>query len=225
MPPPPPEMTDQTGWTGSGVEVELSRDYEPSAVRVPGMSLGTRRITGAWQPLAADLYRAGVRHARLAEPVDLCPAAGVASARALVLIRELTAHAIAVDWVARCRDGCAGQGLFNHLYPPDRVDGGAEDATVRGWRQSFFLGKCVFRRGPGFVEVRDRRLGSLELFTIDEPEHLAAIKEMTEGVPARQVPAAVRRDLADARLIAEQAGHLWWLPTRAYRWPFPALAI
>ncbi|ASW58080.1 DUF5825 family protein [Plantactinospora sp. KBS50] len=223
--PGPAGSVGSAGWTAAGVEVELSRDYEPGAGRLPGMSFGTRRLAGAWQPLAADLYRAGVRHARLAEPVELCPAAGVGSARALVLIRELTAHAVAVDWVARCRDGCAGQGLFNHLYPPDRVDGAGEDAAVRGWRESFFLGKCVFRRGPGFAEVRDRRLGSLEMFTIDEPEHLAAVRELTEGVPADRVPPAVRRDLADARLIAEQAGHLWWLPTRAYRWPFPALAV
>ncbi|MFV2022465.1 DUF5825 family protein [Micromonospora sp. LOL_023] len=39
------------------------------------------------------------------------------------------------------------------------------------------------------------------------------------------MPAPVRRDLADARLIAAQAGQLWWLPTPAYRWPFPALAV
>ncbi|MFY1633551.1 DUF5825 family protein [Solwaraspora sp. WMMB335] len=225
MPQSSPERTDLAGWTGCGVEIELSRDYEPGAARIPGMSFGVRRITGGWGPQVADLYRAGVRHARLADPVDLCPDADVAAARALVLVRELTAHAIAVDWVARCHDGCAGGALFNHLYPPDRVDGAGDDAAVRGWRESFFLGKCVFRRGPGFAEVRDRRLGSLEMFTIDEPRHLAAVERMTEGVPTGQVPATVRRDLTDARLIVEQAGHLWWLPTRAYRWPFPALGI
>ncbi|ROO58403.1 hypothetical protein EDC02_0158 [Micromonospora sp. Llam0] len=223
----PPGSTGPTDWTGCAVEIALSRDYLPDAAQVTGMSLGARRITGAWRPLVAELHRAGVRHARLPVPVDLCPDAGAASGRALVLLRELTAHAVAVDWVARCHDGCAGQGMFDHLYPPDRVVGavGADDPAVRGWRDSFFLGKCVFRRGPGFVEVRDRRAGALELFTIDEPEHLVAIGQLLEGVPAGQVPAPVRRDLADARLIAAQAGQLWWLPTPAYRWPFPALAI
>lgn len=223
----PPRSTGPTDWTRCAIEIELSRDYLPDAAQVSGMSFGTRRITGAWRPLVAELHRAGVRHARLPDPVDLCPDTGAASGRALVLIRELTARAVAVDWVARCHDGCAGQGLFDHLYPPDRVDGaaGAVDPAIRGWRDSFFLGKCVFRRGPGFVEVRDRRAGALELITIDEPEHLAAIGQLLEGVPARQVPAPVRHDLADARLIAAQAGQLWWLPTPAYRWPFPALAV
>ncbi|MFV2011049.1 MULTISPECIES: DUF5825 family protein [unclassified Micromonospora] len=224
----PPGSTGPTDSTGYAIEIALSRDYLPDAAQVSGMSFGTRRVAGAWRPLVADLHRAGVRHARLPAPVDLCRDAGVASARALVLIRELTARAIAVDWVAHCHDGCAGQGMFDHLLPPERVDGGAsgaDDQAVRGWRDSFFLGKCVFRRGPGFVEVRDRRAGALELFTIDEPEHLVAIGQLTEGVPAGQVPAPVRRDLADARLIAAQAGQLWWLPTPAYRWPFPALAV
>jgi len=225
VPPSSPEFTEMTEWNASGVEIQLSRDYEPTAARVPGMSFGTRRITGVWEPLVAEFYHLGVRHVRLAEPVDLCPDAGVVAARTLVLLRELTAHAISAEWVARCHDGCAGRGLFNHLYPPVRVDGAGDDAAVRGWRESFFLGMCVFRRGPGFTEVRDRRLGTLEMYTIDEPEHRAAIKKLVDGVPAGRLPAAVRQELAEARLIAEQAGHLWWLPTRAYRWPSPALSV
>lgn len=225
MPPSSPELAELTEWSASAVEIELSRDYEPTTARVPGMSLGTRRITGRWEPLVAEFYHLGVRQVRIADPVDLCPDAGVVAARTLVLLRELTAYAISVDWVARCHDGCAGRGLFNHLCPPARVDGVDDDAAVRGWQTSFFLGMCVSRRGPGFTEVRDRRLGTLEMYTIDEPAHLAAITELAEGVPAGQLPVPVREELTEARLVAEQSGYLWWLPTRAYRWPSPALSV
>jgi hypothetical protein len=83
----------------------------------------------------------------------------------------------------------------------------------------------VYRYGPGFVEVRDRRSGTLQMYTIDESPHLDAIAAMAEGVVAADVPAGVRRDLADADLVAEHAGHLWWLPMRLYRWPFPSLGV
>lgn len=218
----PPRSAD---WVATPVEVELSRDYEPATARVPGIALGSRRLVGPWEPVAADLYRTGVRHARLAGPIELCPTADIGSARSLVLIRELTAHGIAVDWTARCLDGCVGRDLLSHLYPPARIDGTADDAAARRWRESFFLCKCVHRRGPGFIEVRDRRFGSLEMFTIDEPEHLTAITALAEGAPTADVPAGVRHDLGNAHLVTEHAGHLWWLPTRAYRWPFPALVV
>ncbi|TDC59736.1 hypothetical protein E1258_16965 [Micromonospora sp. KC207] len=207
------------------VEVELSRDYDPVAARLPGMALGTHRLAGPCGPAAAAWYRAGARHARLAHPVDLCADADATSARSLLLIRELTAHGVAVDWTARCRDGCRGGDLFTHLCPPARLAGDDAGTVAARWRAAFFLGRCVYRRGPGFVEVRDRRSGFLEVVTIDEPGHLTAIAALAEGVAATAVPPAVRRDLAGAHLVVEQAGHLWWLPTRAHRWPFPALIV
>ncbi|MFK3979669.1 DUF5825 family protein [Micromonospora sp. NPDC050397] len=212
-------------WAGSEVRVELSRDYEPRARHLPGMALGQRTLTGPWGPVVAELYGMGARYARIDDPVDLCAGADVTSARALVLIRELTARGIAVAWVARCLDGCVGDDLFTHLYPPVRVDGAPDSAEAARWREPFFLGKCVSRRGPGFIEVRDRRFGSLEMLTIDEPGHLAVIAATAEGVVADEVPADVRRELTDARVVTEHAGHLWWLPTRTHRWAFPAMAV
>ncbi|GLY22233.1 DUF5825 family protein [Micromonospora sp. NBRC 101691] len=209
----------------AGVRVELSRDYEPAAARLPGMALGTRHLAGACVPAVAGWYREGARHARLPAPVDLCPDADAASARALVLVRELTAHGVAVDWTARCHDGCHGGGLFTHLHPPTRIDGDPDGATTAAWRNAFFPCRCVHRRGPGFVEVRDRRSGALEVITIDEPPHLAAVVAATEGVATDLVTAEVRDDLVGARLVVERAGRLWWLPTPAYRWPFPALIV
>ncbi|WP_416905876.1 hypothetical protein [Micromonospora echinospora] len=50
MPSPPVDVA-------AGVRVELSRDYEPAAARLPGMALGTRHLAGACVPAVAGWYR------------------------------------------------------------------------------------------------------------------------------------------------------------------------
>ena len=235
-------------WQAAAPAVELWRDYDPAARRLPGMSLGTRVFHGSARTAVTEWYDAGARCMRLPEPVRLCADAPPESARALLLVREATSRGFAVLWSAYCADGCAAGRPYHHLHPPTALTGltGLTGLTVRtgavpaeevpaeeapaeevlaGWRTSYFPSKCVFRRGPGFVEVRDRRFGSLELFTIDEPGHLDAIDALTDGVPVADVPAGVRRDFAEAGLIAEHAGHAWWLPMRVRRWPFPSLTI
>jgi hypothetical protein len=213
-----------TEWRDISVDVELWRDYDPVVRYRPGMRLGTRTLAGAWRQSATELYEAGARCVRIAEPVTICGNVSVQSGRTLVLIRELTSHGFAVEWRAVCRDGCVALRRLNHLYPPIEVAGAPEEAT-RDWRATFFPCKCVCRRGPGFIEVRDRRLGSLEMFTIDDPRHIAAIEAISEGVAADEVPPDVRCDLAEADLLAEHAGYLWWLPMRVRRWPFPSMAV
>ncbi|WP_033343274.1 DUF5825 family protein [Catenuloplanes japonicus] len=191
-------------------EAVLFRDYHPAVADMPGMSLGARRLTGPAGPLAANLRRDGVRHVRLPAAVRLCADADPDAAWTVALLRELTAHGLSVDWTADCGCGLC-EPLFRHLHPPATDDG--------PWRQSFYLGKCVCRRGPGFAEVRDRRTGVLEMFTIDAPAHLAAIDRARDG--ADEVP----EELIDSGLAIVRAGRVWWLPTSVYRWPFPALII
>ncbi len=206
------------------LDVELWLDYDPAVQRLPGIALGPRTLHGPARDDVTALHRSGVRCLRLLEPVTLCRDAPETAAYALLLVREATSQGLAVLWTARCEDGCAADGLFHHLYPPEQVLGTAAPITA-DWRAGYFPSRCVFRRGPGFVEVRDRRFGTLELFTIDEPEHLAQIGALTEGTPAGRLPAAVRRDFAEAGLITEQAGLAWWLPMRVRRWPFPSLTV
>jgi hypothetical protein len=203
------------------VKVELWRDYDPRAKDLPGMYLGARNITTA---SVGSLQAEGVACVTLREPVELCASTTVDDARTLVLIRELTGLGIAVEWEARCGDGCVASHRYDHLYPPVRVLG-QPDAVFATWRDTFFPGKCMYRHGPGFAQVRDRRSGGLELFTIDDPRHLAAISTAAEGARADQVPPNVRRDLATAGLLAGHDGHVWWLPARVRRWPFPSLII
>jgi hypothetical protein len=204
--------------------VELWLDYDPEVQRLPGIALGARTVHGSAGAEVTELHRAGVRCVRLLEPVVLCPDAPASAGQALRFVREATSQGLAVRWRARCADGCANNGLFHHLYPPHEVLGAPEQVAAR-WRDGYFPSRCVFRRGPGFVEVRDRRFGTLELFTIDEPDHLAAIEALSEGTASDRLPDAVRRDFTEAGLITEQAGLAWWLPMRVRRWPFPSLTV
>ncbi|MFE6871092.1 DUF5825 family protein [Kitasatospora sp. NPDC057692] len=211
-------------WLSAGPEVELWLDYDPAARELPGFALGRRPLSGPAQEEVTRLHRAGIRCLRLTEPVRLCADAPAASARALMLLREATGQGLAILWQAVCTDGCAARRRFHHLFPPEESTGIPED-VVADWRATYFPSKCVFRRGPGFVEVRDRRFGTLELFTIDEPGHLAHLDALAEGVEVSLLPEAVHRDLAEAGLIAEQAGRAWFLPMRVRRWPFPSLTV
>ncbi|MER5638989.1 DUF5825 family protein [Kitasatospora sp. NPDC002227] len=204
--------------------VELWLDYDPAVRALPGTALGVHTVTGPAGAAVADWHRRGARCVRLPEPVRLCADASGADLRALLLLREATARGLAVLWEAHCPDGCVTRRLFHHFYPPTRVHG--QPAEVAGqWRAAYFPNKCVHRRGPGFAEVRDRRGGRLELYTVDETEHLAAIAALTPGVPAAELPAAALRDFTEAGLVAEQAGLVWWLPLAVRRWPFPSLTV
>ncbi|MFF2953337.1 DUF5825 family protein [Kitasatospora sp. NPDC057965] len=226
MPSRPAERNDAAAWAEAGPEVELWLDHDPAARELPGYALGHRTLSGPAQQEVTGLHRAGVRCLRLTEPVRLCADAPAASARALMLLREATGQGLAVLWQAVCTDGCATRRRFHHLYPPERLTGdGAPQDVLADWRATYYPSKCVVRRGPGFVEVRDRRFGTLELFTIDEPGHLAQLDALAEGVELGLLPEAVHRDLAEAGLIAEQAGRAWFLPMRVRRWPFPSLTV
>ncbi|OLF16191.1 DUF5825 family protein [Actinophytocola xanthii] len=211
-------------WAGAAVVVESWRDHDPLARELFGMALGSTVVTDDPVTAAADLYAAGARCVRVPDTVELCRDASATSARSLLLVRELTGRGVAVEWTARCADGCVTDGRFGHLYPPSAVLG-QPAAVAAGWRKSYFPCRCVFRHGPGFLEVRDRRFGTLEMFTVDEPAHLATIAALVTGVPVAGVPADVLADLVGAGLVAEHAGHVWWLPVRVHRWPAPALVV
>jgi hypothetical protein len=142
----------------------------------------------------------------------------------LVLVRELTALGAAVAWTGSCADGCAHDRKFFHLFPPMEIYG-ARESLVRQWREHYLPCMCAFRRGPGFVQVRDRRRGAFEIFTVDDPDTLHSINRMLDAVPAADIPESVRAELRHANLVAEQGGMIWWLPTRIHRWPSPAMLV
>ncbi|MGX1761404.1 DUF5825 family protein [Streptomyces lydicus] len=211
------------------------RDYDEDACTLPGMSLGELDLAGPPEKHAARLWELGVRRVRLAEEIDLtavddpgaAPDAAAHAVRQLCLVRDLTARAVLVQWQLRLPDGPAdGWRELCHLQPPRTLSGPADEtAALSRWRDEHYLCKCVWRQGPGFVQIRDRRWGHLRRFTTDEPAYREAIGQLSYGAPAAAVPEAIAADFLEERLVARTGPLLWWLPYRVNRWIQEAMAI
>ncbi|WP_156727432.1 DUF5825 family protein [Streptomyces apocyni] len=213
--------------------VRAWRDYQDEVRRLPGMFLGSASVTGAVASTAEELYASGARRIELVEAVDLS-SIGVPEAvvRTLRLLQELTARGIVVDWRLRLRLGDESTATaLGHLYPPREIDGCGDAARLRAdWARTFFLGKCSYRHGPGFLEIRDHRSGVLQRIVIDEPEYHAAISELTADAPAHPAsPDALTDSILDAlateSLTLSFGGLHWWAPCRIYRWPQPPFHV
>ncbi|MFI6470080.1 DUF5825 family protein [Streptomyces sp. NPDC050516] len=205
------------------------RDYDPDACALPGMCLGEVELTGPMGEESDRLWELGARRVRLPEPVDLNdPRRADRAVRALSLVRDLTARAVLVEWKLRLDPAAADDTwrTLSHLQPPQRLEGPADAAgDLRRWRDGHYLCKCLWRQGPGFVQIRDRRWGDLRRFTADEPEYQQVIETLAYGAPATSVPPAVLADFVEERLVLEVGELAWWLPYRVNRWIQEAMAI
>ncbi len=115
---------------------------------------------------------------------------------------------------------------LNHLQPPLVLSGPPDpEQTLRTWREEHYLCKCLWRQGPGFVQIRDRRWGELHRFTVDEPDYQEAIALLADGAPAAAVPAAILEDFRSEQLVGDVGEMVWWLPYRVRRWIQEAMAI
>ncbi|KDQ69556.1 DUF5825 family protein [Streptomyces halstedii] len=211
--------------------VSAWRDYDAAARSLPGMSLGDLELTGPVAEACDRLWDQGARQVRLAGAVDLTdtgtPAAAARTVRRLSLVRDLTARAVLVDWELRLdvADSDTWQ-ILNHLQPPRRIDGPAKPSEVlAGWRDGHYLGKCLWRQGPGFVQIRDRRWGDLRRFTADEPHYQEAIERLSHGVPATTLAEDVLTEFREERLVLPVGELMWWVPYRVNRWVQEAMAI
>jgi hypothetical protein len=201
------------------VAMTLWKDRNPAAMRLPGMYAGV--VDRLDDPLTAvsSLAASGVQFARLRDTVDLADDDGAAAVAALVAIRELTSHGIAVDWAIRMPAGAGWQQL-SHLYPPAAVWCGSESENVTTrWRNSFHAAKCGYRRGPGFLEIRDRRTGSYRRTVIRSARNDQAIAPLLRGVPAASLGETATRRYLEADLVHRAGQFLWWTPYLIRRWP------
>ncbi|APU15559.1 MULTISPECIES: DUF5825 family protein [Actinoalloteichus] len=207
--------------------LRLWREHDAEVHHLPGIGMGELPASGDATELVAQLYEQGLRRVGLSRPVDLTGGMDEESlVWVMVLLRELTSRSIAVDWELRLGPHIDIWHRLNHLCPPRDLPGepNAEE-ILQLWRETFYLCKCAYRRGPGFVEVRDRRAGSLSRFIVDDPEYLAAIDLLLDGTPVSAVPEHVLAAFV-AEGLAGTAGNLaWWLPYRIRRWPWPSMIV
>ncbi|MEU3459252.1 DUF5825 family protein [Streptomyces sp. NPDC006733] len=210
------------------LSLRLWRDYDPDVLSaVPAdTDLGATSL-----PTGADAHRTvrawyarGVRRVGLREAVA---PADPASVPALVLIRELTAYGLVADWRLRV-DGPPGSWrALGHLYPPvsvETADPGDGERIHREWRSGYRREACVYRNGPGFVQIRDRRGGRVQRITIDDPAFLQAIATLLPGADRDRLDPTVLAALASADLIAAAGGRAWWLPHRTAHRPATPVA-
>ncbi|WP_328935894.1 MULTISPECIES: DUF5825 family protein [unclassified Streptomyces] len=206
-------------------ELTLWKDRDPAAMRLPGMYCGT--LDGPPDnPVHAvgQLASEGVQFVRVPEPVDLTDPDSASAVAVLLLVRELTGHGIAVDWTLRMADPAQWQAL-SHLYPPAAVLRGAtgeenDAGVVTAWRDSFHIAKCGYRRGPGFLEIRDHRWGSFRRLVVNAPRS-TAFQRLLDGVPVVATASTERvleRHLRE-NLVHRAGRHMWWTPYRLRRWP------
>ena len=220
-----PVSTTATPDPGS-ISVRAWRRRSPALESAPGVSLGEMPLGADAGTESARIYEQGVRAISIEDQVDLTTAEGAEAAIwTLALIRELTSHGIEVRW--RLSTGSAGPPLvaLSHLYPPSELLGGVAGALAE-WQAGFYLGRCFYRQGPKFIQVRDHRYGELHRFTIDEPEYLEAIRTLTAGGPAvRDISTEIVADFENEGLVVRVGDTPWWAPYRLRRWPLSCWSV
>ncbi|MGW7544331.1 DUF5825 family protein [Streptomyces sp. NPDC054770] len=173
-----------------------------------------------------DLYRRGIRCAALDEPVSLrSPTAR--DLRALDFVRNATGRGLLVRWhlrAGRRADPALTAHHLTHLQPPVSLDGGRSAERLAEWRTRFYVGRCVWRRGPGFVQIRDRRDGVLQRFDLIQPEYVQAVT-LLEDARADGVDPGVLAALRAEHLVLDFGGRDWWAPYRIDRWPVPSMVL
>lgn len=203
----------------TAIDVTLWREYSSAATEVPGMFLGAGEADGRYPgDTARQWFDEGVRKVGLPGTVDIRRNADHAAAlEQLSLVRELTGIGMAVQWVLHCDDNDP-IALLRHLYPPADVIGADTDAAGR-WRGSYRFGDLFYRKGPGFIHVRDARWKGIRRLTLDRPGHFEAVDLLSEGATLDRLPPRIANGLRTQRLVLELGSHLWWLPYRISRWP------
>jgi hypothetical protein len=220
-------MTATLGVDAAPLTLGLWRDHDEEVLDLPGVSLGEIPAEGDPAVLAQSLYDRGVRRVGLSRPVDLTGEMDAAMLTwVMILLRDLSGLGVVVDW--RLRPGAHGEvwQRLNHLSPPAELIGQPDgEEALASWRETFYMCKCIYRHGPGFVEVRDRRSGSLARFVIDDPEYLAAVERLIGGANVADVPEEVLAAFVEEGLAGLAGESAWWLPYRVRRWPWPSMIV
>ncbi|MEU9959507.1 DUF5825 family protein [Streptomyces sp. NPDC050982] len=173
-----------------------------------------------------DLHGRGVRYVALDEPVSLRSPAP-RDLRALDFVRIATARGLLVHWHLRAGRRAEPELTdhhLTHLQPPVSLDGGGSAERLARWRDRFYVGRCAWRRGPGFVQIRDRRGGVLQLFDLTEPEYVRAVALLEEQRPD-DVDPGVLTALRAEHLVLTFDGLDWWAPSMIDRWPAPSMLL
>ncbi|MFJ6636961.1 RiPP maturation radical SAM C-methyltransferase [Streptomyces sp. NPDC091376] len=197
------------------------KDYEHSCRTVAGMHLGKITIDGPPAVIAQSLWDQGARRVELPEWTVLSPDGALEQAcHTLGLVGNLTSLAVFVDWRLVLEEGAPPWLTLSHLHPPSELHAGADgDEILRQWRQEYYLGKCVWLRGPGFIQIRDRRWNGLRRFTLTDSQELAAVEALSKGDSEFRIPRHVLDGFRTEDLTIPIGGQTWFAPYLMRRRP------
>jgi Family of unknown function (DUF5825) len=204
------------------------RDHDEEALRLgESMRLDSVALDTDADLLAGSVFDAGGRLVVINEVIDFDDLDPMNSIRFFELLRELTSYGISVSWRMKAsRNDTRWRDLW-HLFPPSAVEipGGTAGETWEFWRQQFYYGLCTMRRGPGIIEVRDRRLGRIRRLSFTSPQHLEAIERLERGASASSVAPDVLAEFEDARVVMAIGDLRLWLPCRTRRSPLSPIVF
>lgn len=198
------------------------RDHDAEALKLgEPMRLDRVALDTEAGLLAGNLFDSGGRLAVINEIIDFDDHDPMDLVRFFELLRELTSYGISVGWRMRTSHDDTRWSDLWHLFPPSEVEipGGTAGQTWEFWRKQFFYGLCIMRRGPGIIDVRDRRFGRIRRLSFTSPPHLEAIGRLERGAPASSVAPDVLAELEEARVVMAIGGMRLWLPCRFRRSP------
>ena len=143
----------------------------------------------------------------------------------LRLLRDCVSWGMQVDWRAMHDSRYPLQEL-SHLPPPTE-----DGATRSAWGEKYQFGKMYWRRGPGFITVKDTRASDRAArFVLDDSDSLHVF--MTCQCPAEISDVAKSSErlqalsgMIEERLILRIAGRVLTLPVRACKWPIPYMSV
>jgi hypothetical protein len=214
--------------TDSGVDARFSLwRHSDGTVRAAGDAhLGDHALSGDVVAQARQVYELGARFVSIEPTVEIGPEPGAERMIPLLsFVRELTSYGLEVDWRARMAPGGPEWWVFSHLFPPSVLDGPRADEALTVWRARYHVGRCFLRRGPGFMQIRDRRHGGLRRMTVSDDVYISAIDSVLTGQGADFVPEPVVSVLEKQNLFIRIGNGLWCAPYRLRRWPLPSWEV
>jgi hypothetical protein len=202
--------------------LQIWRDHDREALQLGEfMRLGSVAPTTDAGLLAGNVFDAGGRLVVVNDIVDFDAPDTADAVRFFELLRELTSYGITVEWrLKTSRSGMRWRDLW-HLFPPSEVviPAGTACETWEFWQRQFYYGLCVMRRGPGMIEVRDRRSGRTRCLRFTSPLHLDAIERLERGTSASSFAPEVLAEFEAAGVVMAVDGMRLWLPCRFRRSP------
>lgn len=200
--------------------LQVWRDYDRQALRLGEfMRLDSFAPAADVGLLAGNFFDSGGRLVIINEIIDFDALDVVDASRFFELLRELTSYGVTVEWRLRTSHSDKRWRDLWHLFPPAEVavPAHSDGQILEFWRWQFHYGLCVMRKGPGVIEVRDRRSGRMRCLRFTSPLHLAAIERLEKGASASTFAPEVLAEFEAARVVMAIGDMRLWLPYRFRR--------